>query len=350
MVENLFRSELKNFKPYNVDDNIYDINLDSNESFITFSDKLKYEISKTVENSLFNRYPDPRAEEVCKLYSSYSKVSSKNIIAGNGSDELIQIIMNSFVDKGDKVAVLDPDFSMYNFSTSISGGRIVKIPLDENFNVDVDDLIEIINKQKVKVFIFSNPNNPTGSIIKKDDIIKIVSSCSCIVVVDEAYYEFYGETMADKIDYYDNLIILRTCSKAMGLAAIRLGFLISNEKTIDEIMKIKPPFNVNSITQSIGSVILNKPEIIKDNIKKIKTERDYLFNELNKINKIKTYKTHANYILIKVGDGGFVYNKLLDKSIKVRKFESARLKNHLRITVGSRDENINLLKSLNKII
>ena len=200
--------------------------------------------------------------EVCTLYAQYANVKSINVMAGNGSDECIQIIANTFLNTGDKVAVQSPDFSMYGLYTKVAGGIPIEFPLNEELKLDVEGFISMANREKVKIVFLSNPNNPTGGIIKREDIIKIIEGCKCIVVIDEAYFEFYGQTVVDKIEAYENLIVLRTCSK-IGLAAIRLGFLITNSILMEELKKVKPPYNVNAITQSIACVILKNPEIIQ---------------------------------------------------------------------------------------
>ncbi len=182
-------------------------------------------------------------------------------------------------------------------------------------------------------------------IIKREDIIRIIEGCKCIVVIDEAYFEFYGQSIVDKIETYENLIVLRTCSK-IGLAAIRIGFMITNSILMEELKKVKPPYNVNAITQSIASVILKNPEIINNNVKNILVERAYLWEKLSNIDGLKLYKAEANFILVEVPNAIEVKERLLEESINVRSFTSGPLKNCLRITIGSREENDSLLKNL----
>ena len=201
------------------------------------------------------------------------------------------------------------------------------------------------NHEEVKIVYLSNPNNPTGNIITRENIIKVIEGCKCIVVIDEAYFEFYGETVVDKIKKYDNLIVLRTCSK-IGLAAIRLGFLITNDILMEELKKVKPPYNVNSISQSIASVIFDDPEIIHRNVESIIIERSYLWKKLSNIDGIKLYKAEANFILIQVKNAKKMKKQLLEQSINVRSFTTGVLENCLRITIGSREENDCLLKNI----
>ena len=345
MIENLFRVDLKDFNNYKTDKDTCSIKMDANESFINFPEELMDDLINEFKNFSFNRYPDSDSEDLCRLYGIYSGVPYKNIMAGNGSDELIQVIVNTFIEKDDKVGVLDPDFSMYSIYTKISGGNIVKFPLNEDFGFEVNKLIEWVNNEKIKILFLSNPNNPTGNIIPYEQLLDLIGSCASIIVVDEAYVEFYGRSVINKINQFNNLIVLRTCSKAFGLASIRLGFLITNEVLMNEVRKAKPPFNVNSITQKIGSIILKNTGIVLKNIETIKYERDNFIPRLKNINGIKVYPTYSNFILIKCKDAGLIREKLFKKGISVRSFDSERLKDYLRINVCSRTENECFLKN-----
>lgn len=349
MINSFFREDLKDFKAYEAEKNDFRVRMDANESFLGFPKELKDKLLEAVENFMFNRYPDPAASDVCRAYADYAKVDFNNLMAGNGSDELIQITVNTFINTGDKVMVLNPDFSMYSIYTKLAGGVPIEFNLDEDFKLDVEGLINKVNSEKVKLLFISNPNNPTGGVISRETIIKIIERCNCIVVIDEAYYEFYGNTVTDLIDKYENLIVLRTCSKAMGLAALRIGFLITNITLLKELKKVKPPYNLNAITQTIASIVLKEPEIIYNNIKAILEERDFLLQGLKEIDNIKIYPTDTNFITIELEDAAKVNEEFLEKGIKVRSFKAGRLKNCLRITVGSRAENEEFLKVLRRV-
>ncbi|MBC8061765.1 MAG: histidinol-phosphate transaminase [Clostridiaceae bacterium] len=344
MSSRYLRKELGTLKPYIVDRAKYRIRLDANESFLRLEDYLINEMKDQISSALFNRYPDADSEAVCSLYAKYAGVSPENIMAGNGSDELIQVMVNTFIEKGEKVVVLSPDFSMYSFYTEIGGGIPVEIESDEEFDIDIDYLIKEVAKISPKMVILSNPNNPTGAVIKREDLIKLIESCNCLVVIDEAYFEFFRETLVDKISSYDNLIILRTCSKAAGMAAIRLGFLITNHQLLSELKSVKPPFNVNSISQSFGEVILKNENVIKLNSDKIVEQREILIQELRKFNDLKLFKTKANFVLIKFEKAEALNKRLLEEDIKVRSFGGGKLTNCMRITVGSEIENAGLLE------
>ena len=345
MIQDYFRSDLSDFKAYEVSKTDYNVRLDANENFSNLSSEIRSKIAWAIEDSIFNRYPDGASSEVCALYAEYAKVKSTNVMAGNGSDECIQIIANTFLNTGDKVALQSPDFSMYGLYTKVAGGIPIEFPLDEKLKLDVDGFISMVNEENVKIVFISNPNNPTGGIIQRENIIKIIEGCSCIVVIDEAYFEFYGETIVDKIESYENLIVIRTCSK-VGLAAIRLGFLITNNVLMAELKKVKPPFNVNAVSQCIACVILKQPEIIYKNVDCILNQRKYLWQKLKVINGINLYSTSGNFILIQVENAQKMRDRLMKVGINVRSFTATRLQDCLRITVGSREENDYLLKNI----
>jgi len=345
MIQDFFRKDLSDFESYNAGKTDYKVRLNANESFDNLGADVRHEIGKVIENSIYNRYPDADALEVCDLYSKYANVASANVMAGNGSDECIQIIAHTFLNTGDKVAMQSPDFSMYGLYTKVAGGIPIEFPLSHELELDVEGFISMANSENVKIVFLSNPNNPTGNTIKREDIISIIEGCKCVVVIDEAYFEFYGESILDKIETYQNLIVLRTCSK-IGLAAIRIGFMITNSVLMSELKKVKPPYNVNSITQSITSVILKDPEIISSNVKNILSERKYLWDKLGELDGLKLYKAQANFILIEVPNALEIKKRLLAQSINVRSFTTGPLKNCLRITIGSRQENNCLLKNI----
>jgi histidinol-phosphate aminotransferase len=345
MIKDLFRKNLKNFKPYEAENNNFSIRMDANESFLSFPEELKSQLISSVCNTLFNRYPDPAAKEVRSLYAAYAGTSFENVMAGNGSDELIQIIVNSLISTGDKVMLLNPDFSMYSLYTKLAGGIPVEFKLSSSFELNEDALIKRIKDEEVKLVFISNPNNPTGKVIPDEKLLKIVEKSNAIIVIDEAYYEFYGKSLICKVNSYENLVILRTCSKAMGLAALRLGFLISNELLLEEFKKTKPPFNINALTQAVASVLLRRPEFIKNNTELILRERDYLIDRLKNIEDITVYPTEANFLLIEGDCIEELKKKSKNSGISVRSFSSLRLKNCLRITAGTREENTRFLNS-----
>jgi histidinol-phosphate aminotransferase len=343
--------KLNNIKPYVVDKNNYSVRLDANESFLTFSQELKMELSEAVNNVLFNRYPDPDSSQLCKLYGEYCGIDSKYIMAGNGSDEIIQILVNGFLTSGDAVLTLKPDFSMYKFYSSLIGAYVLEYDMGEALEFNVGEFVKLAKDEEVKLIIFSTPNNPTGRIISREDILYIVENVDALVIVDEAYFEFCGETVIDSIRDFENLAVLRTCSKAIALAAARVGFIIAGEKIIENFRKVKPPFNVNSMSQAAASVVLRHPDIIKNSVEKIASERDYLYEKLAKLQdragyeKFQVYPTKSNFVYIKSSKAKKIYEGLKEMAIAIRFFGS-----NLRINAGTREENDTLIAALEEIL
>ncbi|MCT4593895.1 MAG: histidinol-phosphate transaminase [Anaeromicrobium sp.] len=342
------REDLKNLQPYEVEKEKYEIKLDANESFIEYEEKIKDEMAKVIKKVSLNRYPDGSCEELCRLYGKYIGVDESNIVAGNGSDELIGVIMNAFLNRGDTLGTVFPDFSMYKVYSqllSINFKEIYDYTMDEIY---VDLIIENINESKCDLFILSNPNNPTGKIIGRSDIIKLLKGVNCLVVIDEAYMEFASESVVDLVNEFENLIVLRTCSKALGLAFLRLGFCICNKALKNEILKAKSPFNVSGLSGELGKVVFQNREVIYENIDRLLKERDRVYEKLKGNKNLQCVKPNGNFIFIKSDYADRIYEKLLDRGIRVRNF-SGKLKDYFRITIGSEKDNERLLHELLKI-
>lgn len=337
----LLNNKIKELTPYEPLKGDYKIRLDANESFINLPAEKKEGIAKLMLNVDYNRYPDPLAADVCRAFGDFFGIDPDFLTAGNGSDELISIIINCFADKGDKVLCLSPDFSMYRFYSSLAELKITELPKDENLCFNLSEVNDIIIKEMPRIVIFSNPCNPTGQGIKKDELVKLISSNSCIFVIDEAYMDFWDETLLGDFEVYKNLIILKTCSKAFGLATIRLGFAIAEKNLTNALRAVKSPFNVNSITQEIGAFILSDKQFLKACIDEIKQSRDFLYNELKKFEQFKVLPTKTNFVVVKTEKAFAIYEELLKKKIAVRCFDG-----FLRITAGTKEENEALIKEM----
>lgn len=348
-MDNLVKKNINNLKEYIVDTNEYDIRLDANESPYNLLEVFNEEIMNRFKTINSNRYPDTESVKLRKQISKYTNVNVENIICGNGSDELIQAIINTFVDKDETVITHVPTFSMYKVSTSIVGGNVIEIKGDEGFNINVDDIIDSANNSNAKVIIINNPNNPTGNFFSLEEIIKILDNTDKVVIVDEAYYEFCGVSAINLIDKYEKLIVLRTLSKAFSLAGARVGYLAANSKMIKILNKVKAPYNLNVFSQTAAEVFLENTDIVKEYIDKILHEKEYLYNELKSIDNIKAFKSYSNFILVKVLDSFNLGELCKANSISIRAFSSdPLLKNCYRISVGTREENDALLKVMRK--
>lgn len=341
--------KLKRLSPYNPSINNCKIHLDANESCMELTDAMKKEIAQKMLDIHYNRYPDPLAGEICELFGLRYGVSPRFITAGNGSDELISLLFYVFTQRGDKVLITEPDFSMYSIYCETAECTPCIIGKKDDLSFDIDEMIERANTENVRLVMFSNPCNPTGQGISHDDIIKIVESVHCIVVVDEAYMDFWDQSVIDDAPAAENLIVLRTCSK-IGFAAGRLGFAVSNSEITDYFRAAKSPYNVNSLTQAAASIFLGNKDYLTGAIEGIKRSRDRLYNALKNIEanypkNLHVYPTHTNFVLVKFTDSEAVFKALQSFGISVRLIFGC-----LRITAGTEQENRELIDVLNEIL
>jgi len=339
-------NKIKNLTPYSPITGDYKIRLDANESYISISE----EKIKQALNISFNRYPDPYAKTLCESYSKLYPVNANNITAGNGSDELISLIVGAFFINEDTLLTLSNDFTMYQFYGDVFGVKTQVYPKNNDLTIDVDSLISYINENKIAGLIFSNPCNPTSLSLSREQVLKLVSSVNALVMVDEAYMDFGDQSILDVCCEYDNVIVLKTCSKAIGLAAIRLGFAIANDTITKALKAVKSPYNVNSITQSIGNIVLSDKGYVKACTKEIIENLNYLYQKLMEFNKQKNafeviYETTTNFVFIKTDKAKMIFEELLKRSISIR-----YMGDYLRISTGSKQENDELLKALKEIV
>ena len=266
-----------------------------------------------------NKYPDSDCTELRDMLAEELNLDTCQIVVGCGSDQLISLIMNAFIGDGDKMLTHIPTFGIYKIAAQIAGGTTIEVPLNEDFSFDLNSFVEAMEKEKPKVIFLTNPNNPTGNIIPKEQITKIVQLSKGIVVVDEAYYEFYGESVIDLVNKYENLIVLRTCRRHMVWRG-RVGYGVASKRLTDILYRIKPPYNVASLSQLAAKICLMNKEILHDTVREIVEEREKMIDLLEKIPDLKIFKSHANFVLCKLDDARGVYDYLLDNKVLVRYF------------------------------
>jgi len=339
---------LKN-KPYTLAPENTPVKLNQNESPFDIPAGIKDRILKKMKKTRWNIYPDFIPGELYEKIASFYGFSRENILIGNGSNEMIFTILAASLEKGKKVIIPAPTFAVYSLISSNLNADIKTVFLNEDFSFNTDNIIKECGSAG-SVTILCSPNNPTGTALKRVDIEKIIKASGGTVVVDEAYIHFGGETVIDLVDRYENLIVLRTFSKAFGLAGLRMGIMVSNKNLISELAKVKLPYNLNILTLITLDEMFDNIDFVDENIKKILAERDYLGAELAKIKSIKVIPTSANFFLVKTEDSSSLFSTLLEQGIRVRDVSSyPMLENHLRISVGSRNENQALIRSLKNI-
>lgn len=325
--------------------------LDANESPYGLPSKLLVNLYLPKNQRLFgglNRYPDPEAKSLRKLVAKEFKVKPENILHGNGSDELIYYLITIF---GGPVLYPVPTFSMYGIISQALGEKKIEIPLDKKFDLNTGKILRVVKKERPKIIFLSSPNNPTGNCFSSDRILEIInlSRSVGIVVVDEAYRPFSGKKgFLPLLKKYKNLIILKTLSK-IGLAGLRVGFMVADLKIINEVNKVRLPFNLNSLSQKIAVEALKDRRLMQSYITSIISGRKGLFNEMNKMKNIRPYPSDSNFILFKIKDPDKIYKGLLKRGVLVRNMKGI-IDGCLRVTVGTPRENTIFLKTIKQLV
>lgn len=337
-VSSLIRDNIRQLKPYSSardefkgDEGIF---LDANEN----------------PYGELNRYPDPHQKQLKKALSALKEVSESNIFIGNGSDEVIDLIYRIFAQPGrDSVIICPPTYGMYEVSANINDINVINIPLKADFQLDMDSLMDCVaNDSSIKLIFICSPNNPTGN--RLDNIDYLLDNFNGIVVLDEAYIDFCPEfSYLKKLDQFPNLIISQTLSKAWGLAGVRIGIAYAQSEIIKVMDRTKPPYNVSKPNQMAAIKALSDKDTFEKNRSEILSQKEWLKTELTNLNCVKKiYPSDANFILIEVTDALKIYNELVGFHVIVRN-RSSQISNCLRITVGSPDENTELISALKKI-
>ena len=328
-IKNLVRKNILNLKPYSSARDEFEgengIFLDANEN--PFGE--------------LNRYPDPYQLKIKQKLSELNQISTENIFLGNGSDEVIDLAFRIFCEpKKDKVLTFSPTYGMYEVSANINDVELINLELNKDFQIDLENLKPYLNDENLKIIFICSPNNPTGNSIK--NIKYILENFNGIVFIDEAYIDFSPEeSFRNQIKNYPNLIVSQTFSKAWGMASVRVGIAYASEEIIKFYNKVKPPYNISQLNQDAILNTLNDEKInqVSENIKIILEEKKSLIQNLKKLNLVKTiFPSDANFILIEVDNADSVYQELVNQNVIIRNRNSV-IKNCLRITVGSPDEN-----------
>jgi histidinol-phosphate aminotransferase len=327
------------------------IKMDANENPISLQEPFKKKLMEEMSRVDFNRYPEAGAFKLRDRFAQYHGVDKNMVMLGNGSDELIQTLCITLKGKIKGVLVPVPTFSMYKIIAVNTGNKVVEVPLDKNFDLDCDAIIGRIKKNSPALVFLSYPNSPTGNLFSRDKIEVIVKKSPGIVVVDEAYAIFSGQTLLPLLKKYDNLIFLNTLSK-LGLASMRLGFLIGNKDIVSQLDKVRLPYNVNSLSQIAANFFLDYHDEFSWQVTEIIKRREELYLKLKEIAGITPYPSQANFIFFSCAfDSNRIYNKLVAEGIIVKNLNIPPLMpDSMRVTVGNRNENEAFLRALKSVI
>lgn len=341
-VTNLVRSNIKDMQPYS----------SARDEFKDFKQQMIYlDANENPFESGINRYPDTQQSELKSVLSELKNIDTNKILIGNGSDEILDLLFRAFCEPNeDNVITLPPTYGMYSVLANLNAIENKEVLLNEDFRPNVTRILFEVNKN-TKIIFLCSPNNPTGNSFLEESIVTLLNNFNGLVVIDEAYIDFSSkESWLKKINEYPNLVVSQTLSKAYGMAGLRLGILYASEEIIAILNKIKPPYNINILSQqkAIEEVLKNK---ISTQVSIIKDNRDILLKELLQVKFVKkVYESDANFILIKVDNANLRYQQLLEKQVVVRNRTSQPLcENCLRITIGTSEENLKLINTLKQL-
>lgn len=327
------------------------VKLNQNESPFDIPDDLKNEILEAVRKRPWFRYPQPMQMDLVEALAGYAGWRPDGMIVCNGSNTLVQLVLAVSTSPGAAVVVPSPGFSLYGLYAGFFGGRVVPVDLRTDHTFDLPGIREAVRRESANMVVFGSPNNPTGCVVSNADLEVLLRETDALVMVDEAYAEFSDETARDLISEYANLIVLKTFSKALGAAGIRIGYLMAHPDIAGEVLKAKVPFDVNVFSHTAALHILKHDRLIRERVGIIRKERERVFAALRKIDGVRPYPSHANFILFEVGNPVRVFERLIESGILIRNVTSyPRLENALRVSIGAAGENTLFLNALEQTL
>ncbi len=361
-IEQVFSDVIRKLTAYKVAPSDGLIKLDAMENPFSMPAEWTASWLAELQNASLNRYPDPAAEALSAQLRQHMLVpEDKAMILGNGSDELIQLLCMSLINSplqgpNGKAVVMapEPGFVMYRLLTAAVGCEYVSVPLRaQDFSLDMPAMLAAITKYRPAIVFLAYPNNPTGNLFEQHELIEIIEQAPGLVVIDEAYQPFAQQSFMSQLSQYDNLLVMRTVSK-LGLAGIRLGLLAGAQQWIDELNKLRLPYNINILTQVTALHALQHADVFAMQAQTIREQRCYLFDVLSTMPGVEAYPSHANFILFRVptGQGEHVFNALKSQGILIKNLSAIRplLSDCLRVTVGTEQENTVFIKALSETL
>ncbi|CAI2718113.1 histidinol-phosphate transaminase [Nitrospina watsonii] len=350
-LDHLVKDKIKALKAYHVENFDCPIKLHANENSFPPPSEILDLFQDTFRTFQLNRYPDPASQRLKDVLAKRLSVTPEQLAIGNGSDELIQILIQIFCNAGDTVAFPDPTFAMYSIIAKGMGLQTEQFPLDECWDFKAEPFLDMLERTQARIVFFSYPNNPTGNCFSAAEIQKVIEGFQGITVLDEAYYDFARSTFLDQLGTHNNLILLRSLSK-IGLAGLRVGYAVADPAIIEQIDKIRLPYNSNTVSQELSAVLLDRFGPVQQQIDQILEQRDWLARALAEIPELQVFPSDSNFILFRVHRSSEeVFNRLVEKGILVRDLSShPRLKNCLRVTIGTHDENAEFITQIRSII
>ena len=347
------RPEIRALSAYHVPNASGLIKLDAMENPYTWPQEMTTQWLETLRQAELNRYPDPSASELKqRLRVAMAVPAGADILLGNGSDEIIQMVLLALATPGQTVVSVEPGFVMYHMIATFAGMNYVGVPLQDDFSLDKKALLAAIQEYQPAIVFLAYPNNPTGNLFDADAIEEIIRATPGLVIVDEAYHAFADDSFMPRLTAYDNLLVMRTVSK-MGLAGLRLGLLAGPAAWLNEFDKVRLPYNINVLTQASAEFALQHAEVLKTQTEQIKQDRALLEKALRQIKGLTVYPSRANFILVRVprGEAERIFEGLKAKGVLVKNLDKVGglLKDCIRVTVGTPEENAAFISALNSL-
>lgn len=354
-IESLFRPAVLREHEYKVTEHFCPVKLNQNENPFPFPAELKAEIEADLVSAAWNRYPTVFPDRFINQLAGHLGVLPENLLAGHGSNELIYSSLWAILGKGDKILIPEPSFSLYKTVANLCEAQVIPVFSNpENLRHEFSDLSAEIKKHQPKLTLLCSPNNPSSQRIPYSELVALLQQSSGLVWVDEAYIEFSeNETLVNRLYDFPNLIILRTFSKAYGLAGLRLGYLVSSSEILSQLRKTKVPFTVDETSQIIASKLLARPDLVEKNVTLIKAEKARVFAQLKDIKGIHVFESDTNFFIFKVLKNPVkaVFAALVSEGILVRDVSSyINLSGCLRVTIGLPEENDRFLTAIKTIV
>ncbi len=346
--DQIIRPEILSLSAYHVQPANLMVKLDAMENPFNLPQSLRNEIAQLTAEAPLNRYPDASASHLKdRLREALDIPPGMDILLGNGSDEIIQIIALAVAKPGALLLSVEPAFVMFRMIATFAGMSYAGVPLKDDFTLDLDEMLDAISQHQPALIFLAYPNNPTGNLFDDASILQILDAAPGLVVIDEAYHAFADASLIDRLAQYPNLLLMRTLSK-LGLAGLRLGLLIGRPEWLTQLEKLRLPYNVGVATQLIAEKVLQHIDILLQQASSIKAERAILVRALQTMVGVEVFPTDANFVLIRTADAGQVFQGLKQRGVLIKNLDGSHplLKNCLRVTVGTSDENMQFLAAL----
>lgn len=348
--EELVRPEILALKAYHVPEAGNMVKLDAMENPYPLPEQMRRELAQVLATVDLNRYPEPSGRRLRELLARTMQVpAGAELLLGNGSDDLIQMVTFALARPGAVMMYPAPTFVMYGMDAVLAGMKAIEVPLRADYTLDLDAFLAQMKAHDPALVFIAYPNNPTGALYREDDVAAILRAARGLVVVDEAYHVFAQKSFMPRLGEFPNLVVMRTVSK-LGLAGIRLGYLAASPGWVEQFNKVRQAYNVNALTQAAALYVLERIEVLEEQAARIRADRDELGAALGALKGVTVYPSQANFFMVRVADARRTWEALRSQGVLVKNLDGPALPNCLRVTVGTPDENRILLTALREAL